>query len=163
MGGGERWLVAGFAPVSLDGVEQGGLLAADVGASAVAQFDVEGPAGSGGVAAEQTGPSGRVDCCGQARGGHRVLAPDVKPSPLGADGQAGDGHGLNDGEGVAFHQYPVLKGARFGLVGVAHQVVGSPLLVGHGPPFDAGGEGGSAPPQQSGGGDLGDDPVVSHR
>ena len=42
-------------------------------------------------------------------------------------------------------------------------MVGSPILVGHRPPFDAGGEGGSAPSQQSGGGDLGNDPVVSHR
>ena len=61
-------------------------LAADVGASPVTQFDIEGPAGSSDVDAEQTGPSGRVDCCGQALGGYRVLAPDVEPSRLGADG-----------------------------------------------------------------------------
>ena len=140
MGSGKWWLVARFASVPLNRVEQGSLLTADIGPGTVAQLDVKSPTRSGDVVAKQASLSRRVDGSRQAKGGGRVLAPDIQPSRLGAYSQASDGHRFDDGEGIPFHQDPVLEGTRLRLISVANQVMGPPFLVGDCPPFDSGWE-----------------------
>ena len=76
-----------------------------------------------------------------------VLAPQVEVALLAAGGVAGDGHGLEHGEGVALQQHPVLERARLGLVGVAHQLwgrTGWPATASHFRPV-----GKAAPPRPS--------------
>jgi hypothetical protein len=59
--GRERRLLAGLAAEPLDRVEEGGLLAADVGALAAPELDVEGRARPHHIVTEQTGRPGLVD------------------------------------------------------------------------------------------------------
>ena len=151
-----------MAPEALDRVEQRRLLAADVRAGADTQVDVEALPGPGDVVTEQAGNPRPVDGGAQAVGGHRVFAADVEPSLFGADGGAGDRHGLDQRERIALHDNPVLEGPGLGLVGVAHQVAGSPLLVGHATPLDARREGCTATTGEAGGGHLLDNPVGAH-
>ncbi len=56
----ERRLVARLAAVALDRVEERGLLAADVGAGALADLDVEGEALAEDVVAEEAAPRARA-------------------------------------------------------------------------------------------------------
>src|SRR5581483_11816232 len=136
----EGRLVAGFAPVALDGVEDGRLLAADVGAGPAADLDVEGEAEAHHVRSQEAPLPGGVD--GRAQGAERpgVLAPQVEVAVFGAGGVAGDGHGLDHGVGVALHQHPVLERAGLRLVGVADQLVGPDRLAGHRRPLPPGWE-----------------------
>ena len=87
-----------------------------------------------------------------------VLTPQVDVAPLAAGGPAGDGHGLEHGEGVTLQEDPVLERARLGLVGVAHQVVGPDGLGRHRRPLPPGREGRSAPADELGVGHLPDHP-----
>ena len=119
----ERRLVARLAAVALDRVEERGLLAADVGAGAAAELDVEGEAGAQHVVAEQAGRARLVDRvlraarapAGTRRGcrGSRA-APIAKPAIVIASTTA---------NGSLLHHDAVLERARLGLVGVAHEVV----------------------------------------
>ena len=77
-------------------------------------------------------------------------------------GQTSDGHRLDDGKWVVLAHDAVFECAGFRLVAVGHHVLVRAGFVGHRPPFDAGGEGGPAPPRQSGVGDGGNDRVRPH-
>ena len=81
---GERRLGARLAPVALDGVEEGGLLAADVRARAAPDLDVEGVALAEDVVAEQAAGAGLGDGVLQALQGARVLAAQVEVAAVGA-------------------------------------------------------------------------------
>ena len=48
-----------------------------------------------------------------------VFSTDVKVGYLGADGVGSERHAFEHHMGVAFHDHPVLEGARLALVGVA--------------------------------------------
>ena len=70
----ERRLVARLAAVALDRAEDRGLLAADVGAGALAHLDVEGEAVAEDVRPEEAALAGQLDRvarCGRARAGTR--------------------------------------------------------------------------------------------
>ena len=162
VGGGERGLVAGLAAESLQRVEQGGLLAADVGARPPPDGDVEVVAGAGRVRAEQARGSQPLDGALQAGGGQRVLAPDVDPAVVRPGGQPRDGHGLDHRERVLLHHNAVLERARLGLVAVGHHMLGPPGFGGHGAPLDPGREGGSASSRQPRGGHRLQDCLRSH-
>ena len=162
MRGGKRRLVPRLAPEPLERIEQRRLLATDVGTGPAAQRDVEATSRAGDVVAQEPCGPGLGDGMAQTVGGHRVLTPDVQPALLGPDGQAGHRHSLDEGERVTLHDNPVLKGSGLRLIGIAHQVAGTPLLVGHAAPLDAGREGSTAPTGQPGRGHLGNHLVRSH-
>jgi hypothetical protein len=136
----EGRLVARLAAPTLDRFEEGGLLAADVGPGATPELDVEGPARAGDVVAEEAGRPGGLDRRGQASLGQRVLTPEVEVAARRARGEALDRDRLDDRERVGLHEHAVLERARFGFVGVAHDVMGLGRLGGDGGPLPAGGE-----------------------
>src|SRR5205807_5293074 len=70
---GEGRLGARLAAQALHGVEERGLLAADVGAAATADLDVEGPAGAQHVGAQVPARARRLDSRGQATRGQDIL------------------------------------------------------------------------------------------
>src|SRR5690606_7041966 len=153
----ERRLVARLAAVPLDRVEERGLLAADVGAGALAELDVEAEAGAGHVVAEPAVFAGLLDRVRDALERERVLAAEVDVTVLGADGERGDRHGLDDREGVALEQDAVLERAGLGFVRVADDVARARRLPRDSVPLPAGGERGAAAPEQAGVRDLADD------
>jgi len=116
-------LVARFASLALDGFEEGGLLAADVGARTTADLDVEREVRAGDVLAEVAGGPGGVDRNLQPRLRQRVLTPDVEVAAGRVRGVALDRHGLDERERIVLHEHPILERARLGLVGVADDVV----------------------------------------
>ena len=148
---GERRLVARLAAVALDRAEDRGLLAADVGAGALAHLDVEGEALRRGCPAPRKPRSRASSIAFSMRAARqRILAAHVEVAVLAAGGVGGDGHRLDDGERVALHQHAVLERAGLGLVGVADQVVRAARLARHGVPLAARREGGAAAPDELG-------------
>src|SRR6185369_3317374 len=144
----ERRLVAGLAALALDGVEEGGLLAADVGAGPAADLDVEREPPAQSVGAQQPRRARRLDRAGHPLGGQRVLAAQVEVAALAAGRVAGDRHALDDRERILFHQQAVLERARLGLVGVADQVVRPGRRLRDRVPLAPGGERGAAAADQ---------------
>src|SRR5690606_14316782 len=153
----ERRLVARLAAVPLDRVDESGLLAADVGAGALAELDVEAEAGAGDVIAEPALFAGALDRMGDALERERVLAAEVDVAVLGADGERRDRHGLDDREGIALEQDAVLERAGLGFVRVADDVARARRLPRDRVPLPAGGERGAAAPEEAGVRDLTDD------
>ena len=86
----------GLAPLALDGGHEGGLLAADEGAGAQADVDVEVEAGLKDVLAQQAVLPGLVDGHLEAVDGDGILGPDVDVALVAAGGERGDHHALND-------------------------------------------------------------------
>src|SRR5207237_104727 len=80
----ERRLVARFPPEPFDGVEERCLLAADVGARALAQLDVEGEPASHDVGTEQAAVARFANGALEARGGEGIFAAHVDEPPLAA-------------------------------------------------------------------------------
>ena len=134
----------------LQRVEQRRLLAADVGAGAAPQFDVEVDAEAHDVAPEQTPATRLVDGMLQAAGGERVLAADVQVAGGSAGGEAGDGERLDHRERILLHDHAVLEGARLRLVGVAYHVVRPGRGAGDRLPLGRGRERGAAAALQPG-------------
>ena len=79
-------------------------------------------------------------------GGPGIFASDVDPPVGRPGGQSGNGHRLDDRERVVLAHDPVLEGAGLGLVAIGHNVLVGTGFIGHGSPFDPGGEGGTTPP-----------------
>ena len=98
-----------------------------------------------------------VDGVLQPLGGQRVFAAEVDEALLAARREGGDRHGLDQAEGIALHDHPVLERAGLGLVRVADQVVGPDRLAGDRLPLPAGGERRAAPAHELGVGHLADD------
>ena len=51
-----------------------------------------------------------------------IFGADIDVAIGGADGDAGDGHALDQYEGIAFHDHAVGEGAGIALIGVADDV-----------------------------------------
>ncbi len=120
----ERRLQARVAALALERVEQRRLLAADVGAGAAVDDQLEVA-----VAAEDV----RSQVARLIRFGDRgvedvglevVLAADEDEGVAGVGGEGGDRDPLDQLVRVALHQLAVLEGAGLGLVGVAAEVLG---------------------------------------
>ena len=110
---------AGFC---LDGIEQAGVLAADIGARSRNDVDVEGEIGAHDVFAQVV----CLDCVVNRRLEQllnlAVFAADIDVTLVGVKDIAGNGHALNDAQRVLFQQDLVLKGARLALIRVADDV-----------------------------------------
>ena len=160
LNGGQRRLGAHLAALAFQAVQQGGFLAADVGAGAQPHFQIEVPAAAENVLAQIArrvgAPQGFIEdfLC------QRVLRAQIDVALGGAHRQAGDGHALDQHVRVALHHQPVGEGAGVALVRVADDVLLARRFVVHRLPFDGGGEGGAAPAAQAGGFDLVDDALT---
>ena len=134
----ERRLVARLAAVALDRVEQRRLFAADVGAGAAAELDVEArsPRPSCRRRANRARGPASIACCSRSRG-QRVLAAHVDVALLAPVAYAGDRHRLDERERVVLHQHAVLERARLRLVGVADEVVRPDRVARHRLPLRA--------------------------
>ena len=123
---GDRRLGAHLAAAALEALEHRGLLAADVGAGADADVQVEGEAGAEDVLAEVAVGVRRLDRAPQGGDGVGVLGADVDVALARADGVGRDGHALDERERVALDEHPVGEGAGVALV----EVAGDELQVG---------------------------------
>ena len=121
--GRERRTGGGLAALALDGVHQSGFLAADESAGAETDEQVEVEAGLKDVLAQEAVVSGLLDGDLQTLDGDGVLSADVDVAFAGADGIAGNGHGLDDGVRIAFQDGTVHERAGVALVSVAGHVL----------------------------------------
>ena len=150
------------ALLALQRLDQRRFLAADIGAGAAMDVEVEVPAAAAGVGAEQPGGVALVD----RRLHHEVLvvvlAAHVDVAGVGAHRDAGEQAALRQGVRVVPQDVAVLAGAGLGLVGVHHEVVRPPVrLLRHEGPLHAGREAGAAAAAQPGLLHLVDDPVAA--
>ena len=122
MDGGEGRLGHRHAALAFEGLQEGRLLAADEGARAQADIQVEVDARAQDVRPEQAVLLGLLDRYLQALDGERILGADVDIALLGPDGIAADGHRLDEGVGVALDRGAVHVRAGVALVGVAYDV-----------------------------------------
>src|SRR5579859_1122711 len=157
--GRERRLEARLALLALQALQQGHLVAADVGPGAVGDADVAVPAVDV-VLADQPRLGGLDQGRLQAHALQNVFTADVDDAVVGADGVGGQQAAFDEPVRIEAHDLPVLAGAGLGLVGVDHQEV-RPLadLLGHEGPLQAGGEAGPAPATQPRRLDLVADPI----
>ena len=112
-----------LAPLTLDGGEQGRFLSTYICPRPSSDLDVEFETRPGDIGAEETRNSCLVDCVGEMTFGHGVFAPYVGETLGRSCGESGDGHRFDDGEWIAFHQDPILEGARLRLVTVGDDVL----------------------------------------
>ena len=94
--------------------------------------------------------------------GVRIFGADVDVAVGRADGDAGDGHPLDQHEGIALHDHAVGKGAAVAFVGIADDVFPVGGSIGDGLPLDPGREAGAAAPAQAGLRDFVDDGCGGH-
>ena len=157
----ERRLQPRHALLAFQALQQRGLFAADIGAGAVMDVEVEVIAGSAGVLADQAGLVGLVDRRLQALALADELAAHVDVAGMRPHGEAGDQAALDQKMRVVPHDLAILAGAGLRLVGVHDQVVRPAVrLLGHERPFEAGREAGAAAPAQARSLDLVDDGVA---
>src|SRR6202020_3504821 len=102
--------------------EQRGLFAADVGAGAHARLEIESLAAAGHMGAKISvivrnfeGALELAECV-------RVFGANVDVAGRGPDGEGGDGHALDEHEGIPFHDHAVGVSSAVALVGVADDV-----------------------------------------
>src|SRR5659263_181316 len=116
----EREAVPGLAAAALEALDEGRLLAADVGAGAEADGDVEVEAGAAedGVAEEMRGAAA-LDARLEALEEVDVLAAEVEDPLGGADRVAGYGHALEHEVREVLQQRAVLECAGLALIRVA--------------------------------------------
>ena len=164
---GERRPQPGLAPPAFQGVEQRGLLAADVGARAGVDHQLQVEAGAVDVAAHVTGRVGLGHRVLQTAQHRHHLAAHVDERVAGPDRVGGDDDALDEDVRRREHQRNVFARTGFRLVGVDHQVVrlggGTGVALGDERPFRPGGESGTAAAAQPGVLDGADHRVGVHR
>mmetsp|Transcript_35252 Transcript_35252/g.64064 ORF Transcript_35252/g.64064 Transcript_35252/m.64064 type:complete len:454 (-) Transcript_35252:330-1691(-) len=139
--GREGRLQAGFPSLALQGLDERGLLAADVGARAAVQVHVKVVAGATGVLAQEALGVSLVDGLIQHNSLVEVLAANIDVGRPGPHSEPGDETALHQLVGVLAHDLAVLASARLGLIGVYHQEAGATIVVlGHKRPLQAGRE-----------------------
>ena len=112
--------------MAVDRGNQRSLLTADKGAGAKAQLNVEIKAGTQDIFAQQAIFAGLANGHLEAVYGDRIFSADVDISLIGADGIAGNRHGLQHRVGVALQHRAVHERARIALI----RVTGHIFLVG---------------------------------
>ena len=113
--GGERRLRPRLAALSLERLEQRGLLAADVGAGAAVEDDRD--------AVEDVLGAHLLERRDEHLVLRLVLTADIDEHVRRLDRMCGDQRALEEAERDAEHDLAVLEGARLGLIGVDHEVV----------------------------------------
>jgi len=135
-----RGLDPGVSPLALEGFDQTGFLAANVGTSTAMHVDLQIVASAQDVLAQETSRArlleGRVEQLG--RMGH--LTADVDVGQLHVVGPAGDDHPLDQLVRILVEDLAVFERARLGLVGVANQIDRLAAAAIHEAPLEAGGK-----------------------
>src|SRR6476661_3789458 len=105
--GGKRRLGTDLASLAFKALQKRGLLATHIGPGADPQLKVEGVFSARNVGAEHAAFAGAVD--GDLHGLDRlgIFGADIDVTVSGADGDAGDGHALDEHERIAFHNHAV--------------------------------------------------------
>ena len=89
------------------------------------------------------------------------FAADVDEAGVCPHGESGDETALDEEMRIVPHDLAILAGARFGFVGVDHEIMGPPVgLLGHERPFESGGKARTAASAQARGLHLIDDPIA---
>ena len=158
--GRERRLQPRHALLALEALQQRRLLAADVGAGAVVDDEVEVPAVDV-VLADQLGRVGLGDGRLEPLALADELAAHVDVAGVRAHGEGGEQRALDQQVRIVPHDLAVLAGAGLGLVRVDHEIAGPGIALGHERPLEAGREAGAAAAAQARVLDLVDDPVVA--
>ena len=140
---GERRLEAGLAGLPFERLDERRLFAADVGARAAMDVDVEVQSAAQDVLAQQAGRIEFGDGRLHALRRKHQLAAHVDVGCLEAEREAGDDAALHEAMGVALHDEAVLEGARLALVGVDDEVLGHVGPLGQEGPLGAHGEAGA--------------------
>ena len=138
----------GFTPPAFYGVEQGGLLAADVTARAPPDLDFAGKAGIEDVVAHQAAASCLFQGCFSSFRSEVSLGVDVEVAAGSAGGEGGYQRSLQEAVGQSLHDVPVLEQARLTLLGVDHQDSGTWKVTGP-LPLTGRGKVGAAPSLQA--------------
>ncbi len=136
--------------LAFEGIQQGGFLAADIGAGTDPHFQVEGQAAAADIATEIAGGAGDAERLAQRRHCLWIFRAYIDVAVAGADAEPGNGHAFDQQEGVALHEHAVGEGAGVTLVGVADDVLLRRLGAAHRAPFDPGGESRAATTAQAG-------------
>ena len=159
--GRERRLQTRLALLAFEAFEQRGLLAADIGAGAVMDHEVERKTVNV-VLADETSLIGLVHRGLQTFALTDELAADIDVAVVRIHGERGDQAALDQEMRVVPHDLAILAGAGFGLVGVDHEIMRPAVrLLGHERPFEPGREAGAAAAAQPRGLHLVDDPVAA--
>jgi hypothetical protein len=159
--GRERRLEPRHALLALEALEQRRLLAADIGAGAVVQHQVEIEAMDV-VLADQLGLIGLVDRRLQVLALAHELAADVDVAGIGGHCGAGDQAALHQEMRIVPHDLAVLAGAGLGFIGIDHEIM-RPVadLLGHERPLQPGRKAGAAAPALAGRLHLVDQPIAA--
>merc|ERR1719402_1162337 len=115
---GEWGLQAGLALLTLQALDQGGLLSADVGASTTVHKEVEVIARATGVSSKEASVVGLPDGLLQVGGLVVELSSDVDVASPGSHGRASDQAAFNQSVRVVPHDLAVLASSRLALVSV---------------------------------------------
>ena len=146
----ERRTGLGVAAQALAGRDQRAFLAADVGAGAHLDADVEVEVPEAhDLVAEQAGGTALLEHVLEQRAQIGVFAAQVEDAFLGADGAGGDGHALDQQVRPLGEQHPVLERAGLAFVGVADDEAPFGLAAGGEAPLAAGDETGAAATAQA--------------
>lgn len=128
-GGGERGLETGLAGLALEGLDERGLLATDVGSGTSVDVNIEIVAGSAGVLANEAVGVGLVDGSLEDGGLLDEFTSDVDVGGGRVHGSAGDEASLDELVWVLSHDLAVLASSRLALIGVDDEVTGLAVLV----------------------------------
>src|SRR6266702_5835770 len=160
--GRERRLQPRLALLALEAFEQRGFLAADIGAGAVRDVDVERPAIDV-VLADQLGLIGLVDRGLEMLALADEFAADIDVAGVRVHRAARDQAAFDQEMRIMPHDLAILAGAGLGLVGVDDEIARPAVgrFLRHERPFQAGREAGAATATQAGGLHLVDDPVAA--
>ena len=146
----EGRLEARLALEAFERIDESGLFAADVGASAAVDVDVERVVGAADVLAEQTGRVGLLDGVVERADLRQHLTTHIDVRGAHAERVTGDDHALEQQVRIARHAQAVLEGARLALVGVDHQVHRLAGVARHKGPLHASGKARAAAAAQAG-------------
>ena len=163
MRGGEGWLDARQAALALDRFEQRGFFAANIGAGAEPQFNVEIQAGGENVFTERASQPRFLHRLAHDFERVRKLAANIDKTPAGADRVGRDDHAFEGAVWVLFHENAVFESSGLGFVRVAHDVLGLPLRLCRSLPLDAGWKRRAASPGQARSLHLGEHSLRCHR
>jgi hypothetical protein len=147
--GGQRRFRPHDAAPAFDAFEKRGLLAANIGPCALPHLDVEPIGRAGDARAQQAVAPGSRERSLHYLNRVRIFRADIDVALGGADRDAGDGHPLDQDEGITLHDHAVREGPAVAFIGIADDVLLRRRGLRHGAPFDAGRKAGAAASAQA--------------
>ena len=137
------------AALTLDRVDQGRFLAADIGAGANPQLHREAEGAAEQPRSEQLAATGLLDRPPQVDDRQLVLGADVDEAPIGPHCVGGDRHALQHAVRITLQHAAVHEGAGVALIGIADNHLALTRHLGHRCPFQTGGIAGAATAAQA--------------